>query len=328
MEIKSLNDLKELEYIGSGTFGKVYKDDDKKLKIFHDEIKIDGGWFCKNPALKHNKIKNWLLIRRNKKILHTDLITDTIHINGMFKGTITKFQSGITLVKAHNELDFNQKLNAAHELITNVSELIQNNIYPLDLKLNNIVYDEDEEIGNKVRLIDLDDSLTRVTLLPSYRLQKKCLHGLKSTVINFFTNQTYECLTTNITERLGAYKLRRKYKDMKSFESIYDFLNQLEHQKKFLFIKDDNNMDELINKLLHSPYLDGFDIVLLLSKVSTKYINELLDKFESNGLCIFDVFENTDDDIYPFISDYNSNDYITYEGNETHFTTGVFVKKK
>ena len=64
------DDIKELNYIGSGTFGKVYKKDDKTAyKIYHEKVADDySGKELTNHIFSLPRMHYSLLIKRSKKL--------------------------------------------------------------------------------------------------------------------------------------------------------------------------------------------------------------------------------------------------------------------
>lgn len=59
--------ITNLEIIGSGAFGKIYKDGDKIYKLYKEKIVDDYYKMYDNPALNYPKIKKYKLNRLKSK---------------------------------------------------------------------------------------------------------------------------------------------------------------------------------------------------------------------------------------------------------------------
>ena len=174
-------ELNSLEKIGSGAFGTVYFKDYKAYKIYHEMIKTDNYIIEKNPSLKFREIKVKRLLQRSKKLKHTDLIEDIIYIDGSFGGIVMPYYDGETLLNTKNK-PLKEKIDISKELVRNAKELTKNRIYSLDCSLKNIML-----VNNEVKIIDLDDYNTEVTILPSLTYKRSVVFSLYDSIKSYFS---------------------------------------------------------------------------------------------------------------------------------------------
>lgn len=163
----SESEINKMERIGCGNFGSVYLNKDKVYKVYHKQIKAESLTFniktiIDNPTLKTKPIKYEYLKHINHKLKYTDLIDDTLCIDGGFGVVVMPYYNGDTF-ENHKYDPIEKKVAIARQLLLNAKELTDNLIYPLDYKSNNIMLYE-----NKIQIIDLDDVKTKV-LNPIYK---------------------------------------------------------------------------------------------------------------------------------------------------------------
>lgn len=177
--------IKNLELIGSGCFGKVYKDRNVVYKLYRESFDNYEGEYKKNPALSQsilNKYKLNKLIKLNSEIKGSNLITDLIYINGNFVGVKSKFIDGDALSNIKDNLSFCSKIKISKDIIKNIQELYYYNIFPIDIHLSNIILDK----GENIKLIDLDDPLTKVRIIKNLIITKSCLLHVKQSLYELF----------------------------------------------------------------------------------------------------------------------------------------------
>ena len=124
--------LKEFkEFISKGNYGSIFRVGDKAYKLYHTYIKDDYGIKYKNPELENQRIKLLKikhLMKLDKKIKSTDLISDTIYVDNRFKGVVLPYYDGEILNLLLNS-PYNTKKTISKQLIDNTRELMKNNIY-------------------------------------------------------------------------------------------------------------------------------------------------------------------------------------------------------
>jgi len=288
--------LKKLEKCGSGSFGVVYKVNDKTAyKIYEETTRVCNMHVLVNPIMKYNKVKLNRLINLDKKIIKTDLVQDVIFVNNKFKGVKIKYYDGKLLNRLMEE-DYSIKKEVANQLYNNAMELNENYIYPTDYKLNNIMY-----VDDSVKIIDLDDRYTKVYKLYNKRLEKEVCYGLGDSIKTFFNEYDYY----NVINRdLPDLITRKKYDHMYDFESIKKYLEDKDESYNYIFIDKDSNF-ELVKKLAQ----DKNNRIVYLYKYSMSEKedkNNILWNYKKNNIDIFDTTEFSKSHLY--FCDFNVRD--------------------
>jgi len=215
--------------LGRGSFGTVYRYQDKAIKQYHRWL----YHFDKlSPSLKrYEPLKFKLMRARGPKIKYTYLVEDLLYINDEFSGVIYPYIEGETLYKVVSKLSYEEKYDLAKQIIRNAKELTDNAIYPADYRLPNILRDTD---GN-IRIIDLDDFWTHISLFPNPIQLAISLTSLKKVLINFLESDDFWRPTTKKylekfkeSQKLGkklvvSYKTLQQYVDnrLKPFTTIF-----------------------------------------------------------------------------------------------------------
>lgn len=201
MNIKK-EDLEKYNYVGQGYFGRTKTDGLIVLKIYHDILYEIGE---KNSALKRRNKFFKLIEKRRHNIKYTDLLKERLYINNIFSGVVYDFISGETLIKVIKYKSLEERKNIAYQLIRNEKELTDNKIYNLDLKLNNVLLDEEQ----RVHIIDTDDPKTRATIIPNLIYKRMCLELLKDSIVYIMANNNY------------------KFKGVTSYKNIKRYVKQI-----------------------------------------------------------------------------------------------------
>ena len=255
----SNTDLNKFEYINAGKFGAVYKvDEDTAYKIYHEKLYDYFGNPYTNPCLTNYKIRLNRLLNRRGKVLYTDLFSDFVYIDGKFGGVKIPFYDSSTLYSLNN-LSFEIKYDISKRLVNNSKELTNNRIYPTDYKLNNILYTS----SNEVKIIDLDDVKTKVTLFPNLLFKSSTIRDLNDTIKSFFNEYDYRPYGFEIRKRLKNKRIEfnneyddiDKYLDYKNIDRdfiLIDINSDLNITKdllknndlKVIFLYDNSCMDE------------------------------------------------------------------------------------
>ena len=115
-----------------------------------------------NPMKLYRKHRFDRMIRLDKKLEYTDLCNDVIFMDGKFSGVCIPFYGYDCLYKLLG-MPFDVKMDISNQLVRNSQELTRFRIYPLDLKLDNVMY-----VDGQVKIIDLDDLYTKYMLIPNF----------------------------------------------------------------------------------------------------------------------------------------------------------------
>ena len=185
MNFNDIDEIKSLKFIGCGKYGNVYKFNDNKIIKLYKEYGYYEYGKLSIYNIPSNKFK--LLKKKQRKIVNTDLVDDIIFVDNKPVGVSSKYVNGKTLDKIRNEISLSIKKDISFQLINNAKELIDNGIYSLDYKLNNIMYSNDE----KIKIIDLDDNLTKVSRLNNALLKYLSINKLKYTLSDLFSNENF-----------------------------------------------------------------------------------------------------------------------------------------
>lgn len=279
-------ELEQFELIGQGTFGKVYRKDDKVYKLYRDLIKTDTWYLAKNPSLKYKLGRLNRLISLNKKLKHNDLIEDIVFLDGKFQGIIRPYYEGVLLSQTM-EKPLEEKIEIAEELVRNSKELTRHFIYPLDYKLNNMILTQ-----NEVRFLDLDDYHTKVDLFINPVHKNSCIKGLDETIKTYFHEYKTFPTPKELSEKIQRkrillsddYEGIEKYIDKKKtrhnyilFNAETDIYNYIELLRKNnfrkIYIYDHENLEEKIDYLLNLG-VNIYDVVS--NSEIKKYMNSFL----------------------------------------------------
>ena len=318
--------FKQFEYIDDGTFGTVKSNNEVAFKLYHDLIKTTNGFLVKNPCLKKSyRLKLYRLKKRRKKITKTDLIFDTFSINKIFSGVISTFYHGVTLDKAGSLTTFSEKIMICKTLIDNASELNKYRIYPLDYKLNNILYTDDK----KVKIIDLDDVFTKITNFYNPFYKKLSLLALKRTIVAFLDEQFENYVPNELLDETNKYRYEGKI----SYKKINQYLDNRPKGNIFLFLDPRLINDKVFDKIKDLITTTNLKIVLFyLPNLNLKKIKEnsetlsfyeqMIQSFKKTQINIFDIInwkEETSTLINSYITTYDTDGYYLIENNDLKY---------
>lgn len=296
-------DLKKLTYLSSGTFGSVYHDGKNALKIYHPEVKVryDFGYeMVSNPCLRPHPIKFRLIKYYNKRLKYTDLNYEPLYCNQQFFGICYPYYDGTELYQLKN-IPFSEKEEIVKQLLRNAKELTDHHIYPLDYKLDNVLYTKKGE----VKIIDLDDPLTKYRLIKHPSLYQQSMITLKNTVVHFLnsnSNQPYFSLTQFLQHKQQIYSLGNRI----TYQQLYDYLNIHNSKNNFLIIRPEQFSFHMIS-----------NIKALIKRKQTKIIvidpaefsYEVLQNFVMSlihaGIEIYDIWPESSNKIENYINNYN-----------------------
>lgn len=280
-------DLLDLERVGAGNFGTVYKSGDKAYKIYHQMIRNDEDVLCPNPSLKLDKKRIYKYMKLDKKLLYTDLIKDIIYIDGKFGGIVLPYYDGETLLKTI-DLPIEEKIETAYQIVRNSKELTDNNIYPFDYKLNNIMI-----VDGNVKFIDLDDIFTFFSKVASPFKTKEVVKDLDKTIKKYFNDTNYYPFDKKLVKLLSCnrtpnttYKELSQYIKEKSKRYNYIFIDSTvdtavnmrllkdsNYRKIYVYSGSDNELSERNIKRIIEKRINLYDVVS--ASMMRKYIRSL-----------------------------------------------------
>lgn len=207
LEKEKLKDfIIKLEYLKHGGNGIIYKlTDDELVKLFYHNyfkdydisiinktiedivIKVDNEHTRKilfpNYITQTTKLKQ--LITRLDNTSSNDLYKGIIKIDDTIIGTILNYYKDYSSYQdIHSKLSPRHNIYLLNKLRHLVEELLNNGIYPTDLKLDNIMINKDTL---DVKLIDLDDNTTVLTDIKEdcyrYEVARRFAH-IRKKIIN------------------------------------------------------------------------------------------------------------------------------------------------
>lgn len=267
-------DLLKLDCIGAGNFGTIYKNGDFVYKVYKEMVKTEYGFLCKNPSLKLDKIRINRMMRLDRKLKYTDLVKDILFIDGKFGGVVLPYYEGETLVKTKDDF-IKDKFDFAYQLVRNSEELTDNNIYPNDYKLNNIMV-----VGGDIKLIDLDDYFTLVCRIPYSFRKKDVVLALDETIKAYFGENCFYPFAKDVVKLLG--------KDLTSNYTYQDVTHYIDDKKKkynYVFINEEVDFYKNIELLRNNDYRT----VYVYSGYDYNLIGENIKNILNLGINLYDV---------------------------------------
>lgn len=286
INITSIN-FDKLEKVARGGFGVVYRDGDHAIKIYHDTVRTGYATDMPNPSLYFNKVKLKRLLQRNKLIENTDLIQDIVCDGDKYVGVVYPYYEGITLDRCKT-YPLQTRLDMSRQIVENAKELTDNNIYPLDYKLNNMIY-----VDDKVKIIDLDDFFTKVKLLKSNKLLKKSSRILDETIKCLLGEYDYYGYVGHDVMCL----LNKEHSLNYNYDDISGYLDNKEKSVRFLLVDSNTDIDKI----------DRGDYLILFINDSLKN-KDLLTLIINNDLSLYGVVRSNQ--LENFLNNYNVEDCI------------------
>ena len=306
--------IKNLEFVGAGNFGTLYRNGNVIYKLYKEEVKGPYYNYHDNPSLNrtfYNKYRLNKLKSLSGKIKNCNLITDFIYIDGKFRGVISNYVEGDILKDKQDKLDVREKTIISKKLIKCVSDLHKNNIYPLDIHLGNVLVDDNLDVN----VIDLDDSLTKVRLIGNPMIVRWSNLKLRDTIYSLFRD--FSCYSRH-EDRMSKYI---KKNNLSKFSCTFNGMNKYLAYKniplKYIFISRDSNIEEIRNLLTPDTLVayvyedNGFE----------SYRDDIL-YFIDNGIVINNTIEYAFKDI--FLSNHN---IVSFHNMSLGKSEHVLVKK-
>jgi len=264
--------------LGRGSFGTVYKFQNKAIKKYH-------------RLGKQKLLKFKLMKARKPKIKYTFLVEDLLYIDGQFSGVVYPYIEGENLYKIVRDLNAFEKSDLANQIIRNAKELTNNAIYPTDYRLPNIILDID---GN-IRIIDLDDKYTYVTLFPSPLLLGDSLISLKNLLIHFLESDSFDVYRPHINgleKYTEAQRLSKKL--VLSYKPLQQYVDNRLKPITIIFINIDSaNIFYEINLELVDKIVANTNCKIVLLGIPHKKLQiPIYDNIASSSLGVEELVTN------------------------------------
>ncbi len=302
-------DLDSLEHLKTGCFGTIYRKDDKVYKIYNDDIKCQNFEMKRNPMLSHRilslqKLKRLISLRDTIK--QTDLIEDIIYMNGKLYGVVMPYYDGKLFIDLLDR-PIKERIDYSKQLLKVAKELTDNNIYPTDYKLINMFL-----VNKRIKLIDLDDIFTKVTLLSNPIFEIESVNILDETIKAFLSENKHYVCDLSILERLS----REHYKLNNSYKGIEDYLELKSIPRDYIFVKGEST------DIFDDLSVDNHNIIYVFDRNNyskeeiIKYINRLKEK----RINLYDVVDSEHIDEY--LNNHQYNSFLFLNNNE------IKLKKK
>ena len=295
-------DLDNLEKGKSGYYGVIYRNKDKAYKIYKKEIKVGFSEEKKNPMRRYRKCIYRRMIDLNDKLQYTDLCSDVVFADGEFAGICFPFYEGELLLDLRDS-PFDLKMDISRQLVRNSKELTDNYVYPYDYKLKNLML-----VDGEVKILDLDDIVTKYSLLPNLYRKRKTIKGLDETIKTFF-GEYDRCHFHDFND--GEELSRPRYRLSSNYEGINEYLKEKDKKINFLIVDYKLLDDDTIPLLLN---LEGYKIIVTYS--SQNYFNvkakDILSNIIVHNGSIFDFVQY--DKLDSYFTNYNVEGLVEYNG--------------
>ena len=292
------SEIEQLEYIGSGLFGKVLKKDrDTAYKVYFSTVKDEFGQYCDNPTLKLSKRRFNRLVQRSKELKYTSGILDTLSVDGEFSGVVMPYHYGTNLIHVL-EAPLSVKIDLSKQLVRNAKELTHHHIYPCDYKLNNILLED----GN-IQIIDLDDIHTHVCCGPNPFYKAYSLQSLNETIQTLL----FEFGRIHVPKSVSK-ELEREGREMRfSYNSLEAYIQGKEEKKDVLYIDSHTDIDALKELLKKHPYKLVYVIPEDLEE--NQYMNIILE-LKKHHISLYDITYDKRVKDYPTIDSVRDSHYL------------------
>ena len=200
-------------------------------------------------------------------------------------------------------------MDISRQLVRNSNELTDNYVYPYDYKLKNMML-----VDGEVKILDLDDLVTKYSLLPNPYRKRETIRGLDETIKTFF-GEYHRCHFYDFNDKKELS--RPRYRLSSNYEGINEYLKEKEKKINFLIVDYKLLDDDTIPLLLN---LEGYRIIVTYS--SQNYFNvkakDILSNIIVHNGSIFDFVQY--DKLDSYFTNYNVEELVEYNGQ--------FVKRR
>ena len=197
-------------------------------------------------------------IERQKDIKHTDLPKNVIYVDHQIKGCVLKEHYPSFKIYAIESLPFQIRLKLLKQLLLKVRELLDHNIYPVDLAqrptidypYTNVLY----QIPFQTQIIDLDGESTIYTESFSEEFYRKAVQNYVLLSMEILTHINLEKFLENLEEYVITNPEIEKYaifyiQKMTHNRLPYEMAEKFLHEKLTL-----EDMERYINLMMKKSY--------------------------------------------------------------------------
>lgn len=273
-------ELKKFKCINSGGFGTIYEHNGKVYKVYNSDVKT--GWdYVDNPVLKHRSLqqsKIRKMMSLNDRIKYTDLPEDILYVDDKFQGIVMPYYDGETILNMINSPVL-KKIALSRQMVRNAKELTENHIYTFDYKLINMIV-----CNGELKLIDLDDSLTKVTSISNPFYNKRSIGILDETIKAFFREDDYRVLNDEVRKNIV-----RQYSYNYTYSSIESYLYSKAVNHTYVLVSEDTDPDI---EILKEPQNR---VILVVKRDIHNYYDHIINalmKFKSHNVSIYEVIDD------------------------------------
>lgn len=308
-------ELSKLKNVGHGSYATVFADEEKKIAIKKYYTYVNNLWeFGRNPCLDIKERYYKRLNTRDKRIKYTDTFVELVYKGCRFIGVKKKYYEGISLDKIGSRT-LTEKKEILTKLIRNAEELAFHKIYNLDYRSNNVLVTNDGE----VKILDLDDVWTKVTLLPNPIYERKSRWKLQQTIINVIYDYQSFILSYMTKKITSSPKNNPRLQKQLSYKQLQDLVESVNFEKKIIIINEKEIYNLNINLLKN--YMTDNDLVLVLAiNTETSYwgdrLKDIFSYLDNQNICVYDVFEfkeNYEEARQNYINSHETTDLHVYE---------------
>ena len=251
---------------------------------------------------RYRKCRYKRMIDLNDKLQYTDLCSDVVFVDGEFAGICLPYYEGELLLDLMDS-PFESKMDISRQLVRNSRELTDNCVYPYDYKLKNMML-----VDGEVKILDLDDIITKYSLLPNPYRKRKTIRGLDETIKTFF-GEYDRCHFYDFND--GEELSRPRYRLSSNYEGINEYLKEKEKKSKFLIVDYKLLDDDTIPLLLG---LKDYRIIVTYYGIEYGKVKppKILSRVISHNGSIFDFVQY--DKLDSYFTNYNVEGLVEYNG--------------
>ena len=287
--------LKEFEKLGNGRFGTVYKvNDEYAIKVFHDGLEGPSG-LISNPEKAYHPLKLYQLRQKAKDLKYTDLVEDTVYIDGKFAGFKIKYYPGETLTHFMRK-PFVIKRTIAEEIVRDNKELSDHHIYQLDYRLDNIMYD------SSVHLVDLDGSYTKVLPFGLRTYARRAELGACETI-----NALFNCYYYNDCSKRNLDTIR-EIEEVTTYPEVEELIADKSRPHNFIFVDQDSDIS-LARSLSGDNSYYVYTVESLWS--SKDKLKDVISRYQDAGIPLYDIATYYNREFYQYDFNIESSQEVT-----------------